>query len=277
MRKDLPYLALLAPMLGFVGIFYIVPLLGIGYLSFSDPSLGFGNYQLLLTSSAVRRVLATTLYICAMTTILSVVIGYALAFAAHISTPRGRTIILFCVLVSFWMSVLIRAFSWMTLLRTEGVINSFLIKVGLISDPLQLMNNQLGVVIGMTHYMVPYAFLPILSNMASINPALVGAARGLGASPARTFASVFLPLTKPGIFAAVLLVFILCLGFYVTPVILGGGRTVIVAEYMTVQVQQTARWGVASAMSVILLGIVFALIVGFSRTMNISKMLGGRT
>lgn len=275
MRKDLYYLMLIAPMAIFAGIFYLVPLINIGYLSVSDPTAGLDNYRLLFSSASIQKVFRTTLYICAVTTLFSVIIGYILAFAAHVSPKRMRVWITFCVLVPFWMSVLIRAFSWVTLLRSEGLINSALLAIGIIDQPLAMMNNSLGVMIGMTHYMIPYAFLPLLSNMDGVDPALVSASRGLGASPSTTFWKVFLPLTKAGIFAAVLLVFILSLGFYVTPVILGGGRTVMVAEYMTVQIQQTVRWGLASTLSIALLLTVFVLIAAVSRTMNMRRVLGG--
>lgn len=277
MRRELYYFALVCPMLAFAGVFYILPLANIAYLSVSEPGFGLDNYALLLSSSSIRRVFVTTLYICAATTVLSVLIGYVLAFAAHVSSPRQRLWIMFCVLVPFWLSVLIRAFSWVTLLRTEGLINSALMQSGLINEPMAMMNNRLGVIIGMTHYMIPYAFLPLIASMDGINPSFVSAARGLGAGPATAFWKVFMPLTKAGTFAAVLLVFILSLGFYVTPVILGGGRTVMVAEYMTVQVQQTVRWGLASSLSIVLLATVFVLIGVMSRTMNMGRVVGGGT
>ncbi|HTI44880.1 MAG TPA: ABC transporter permease subunit, partial [Candidatus Nitrosotalea sp.] len=138
-----------------------------------------------------------------------------------------------------------------------------------------MSNNEFGVIIGMTHYMTPYAVLPLLASMDGINPALVAAARGLGAGATQSFRKVFLPLTKPGIFAATILVFIMTLGFFVTPIILGGGRTVMIAEYITVQMQQTLRWGLAAALATVLLGVVLLLIGLLSRSMDMRKMLGG--
>jgi putative spermidine/putrescine transport system permease protein len=127
----------------------------------------------------------------------------------------------------------------------------------------------------MTHFMTPYAVLPLLASMDGINPALILAARGLGAGSTQSFLKVFLPLTKPGIFAALILVFIMTLGFFVTPIILGGGRTVMIAEYITVQMQQTLRWGLAAALATVLLAVVLLLIGALSRSMDMRKMLGG--
>jgi putative spermidine/putrescine transport system permease protein len=274
-RQERVYWLFLAPVLLAMLVFFLLPLLQVFWISFSDPSFGTDNYTRLVSNRAIQKVVLTTLRICLTTTVLSVVIGYVIAFTVTLASPRTRSLLMFAILVPFWMSVLVRAFAWVTLLRNEGIINSFLMSFGIIDSPLAMSNNEFGVIIGMTHYMTPYAVLPLLASMDGINPALVAAARGLGAGATQSFRKVFLPLTKPGIFAATILVFIMTLGFFVTPIILGGGRTVMIAEYITVQMQQTLRWGLAAALATVLLGVVLLLIGLLSRSMDMRKMLGG--
>ena len=274
-HQERVYWLFLAPVLLALLVFFLLPLLQVFWISFSDPEIGIGNYEKLFTIHAIQKVVVTTLRICVITTVASVLIGYLIAFTVTLAPPRTRSLLMFAILVPFWMSVLVRAFAWVTLLRNEGVINSFLMSFGIISTPLTMTNNEFGVIIGMTHYMTPYAVLPLLASMDGINPALISAARGLGAGSTQSFFKVFLPLTKPGIFASLILVFIMTLGFFVTPIILGGGRTVMIAEYITVQMQQTLRWGLAAALATVLLAVVLLLIGALSRSMDMRKLLGG--
>jgi putative spermidine/putrescine transport system permease protein len=274
-RQEQVYWLFLAPVLLGLFAFFLLPLLQVFWISFSDPEIGIDNYLKLIESHAIQKVVMTTFRICLVTTGLAVVFGYVIAFTVTLAPPRTRSLLMFAILVPFWMSVLVRAFAWVTLLRNEGVINSFLMSFGIIDTPLPMSNNEFGVIIGMTHFMTPYAVLPLLASMDGINPALIAAARGLGAGGTQSFLKIFLPLTKPGIFAATILVFIMTLGFFVTPIILGGGRTVMVAEYITVQMQQTLRWGLAAALATVLLAVVLLLIGALSRSMDMRKMLSG--
>jgi len=274
-RQEQVYWLFILPVLLGLLVFFLLPLLQVFWISLSDPTVGPDNYANLFQNRAIRKVVLTTLRICTITTALSVIIGYLIAFTVAIAPPRTRSILMFAILVPFWMSVLVRAFAWVTLLRSEGVINSFLMSFGIIDSPLPMSNNEFGVIIGMTHFMVPYAVLPLLASMDGINPSLISASRGLGAGPTQSFLKVFLPLTKPGIFAALTLVFIMTLGFFVTPIILGGGKTVMIAEYITVQMQQTLRWGLAAALATVLLAVVLLLIGALSRSMDMRKMLSG--
>jgi putative spermidine/putrescine transport system permease protein len=194
---------------------------------------------------------------------------------AHVS-DRHRNWILIFVLVPFWVSVLARAFSWVVLLHDNGVVNRALLDAGVIDEPVHLVRNQLGVMIGMTHYMIPYAVLPLYAAMRGIDGRLVQAARGLGAGPIESFLRVYLPLSLPGIAGAGVLVFILTLGFFVTPSILGGGKTVMIAEYVSIQILQTVRWGVGSMLAVVLLLMVFLLLAIMSRVIDLRAMFGAK-
>jgi putative spermidine/putrescine transport system permease protein len=178
------------------------------------------------------------------------------------------------VLLTFWLSVLVRAFAWVMILRPEGPVNGALLALGLVERPVQLVRNEIGVVIGMVHYMLPYAVLPLYANMQGIDRRLVAAARGLGASPFTAFRRVFLPLNRPGIVGAGLLVFVFSLGFYITPAILGGGRTTMIAEYIGIQIQATLRWGLATMLASTLLVTVFLMIALMSRVVSLRKLFG---
>jgi putative spermidine/putrescine transport system permease protein len=265
----LPFLLVLAAL-------YLLPLANILWISVTDPTPGLGNYERLLASEGMRRVLWSTLRIASLTTLVAVTLGYLVAYAMLHAGPRHRLWITAFVLVPLWVSVLVRAFAWLTLLRTEGLVNRGLIGLGLIAEPLALVRNELGVLIGMVHYMVPYAVLPLYSAMRGIDPRLAQASRSLGAGPARTFAGVFLPLSMPGVVAAAVLVFILALGFLVTPAILGGGKVVMISEYVRTQILQTVRWGVGTMMASVLLLIVILLLAALSRVVNVRQLFGAR-
>ena len=234
---------LVAPLMVLVLGLFLGPLTNIMVISVTDPKPGLGNYAALFQSDALGGILWTTLRVCVLTTAISVTLGYCIAYAMIHALARERNWMLSLLLVSFWISVLVRTFSWLMLLGRNGLVNNGLEAIGLITQPIEFMRNELGVLIGMVHYMVPYAVLPLLASMQTIDARVLAASRNLGASPAQTFWRVYLPLTRPGLVAAALLVFILSLGFYVTPAILGGGKVLMVAEYISVQILVTLRWG----------------------------------
>ena len=264
------------PLLAALGLLYVAPLLDVLWISVTDPTPGLGNYQRLLETASMQRVLWTTLRLSAITTLVALPLAYVVAWTVLHSGPRHRLWITGFVLVPFWVSVLVRAFAWLTLLRTEGLVNRALIDGGLIAEPLALVRNDLGVLIGMVHYLIPYAVLPLLANMRGIDPRLEAASRSLGAGPFTGFWRVYLPLSKPGIFAAGLLVFVLSLGFLVTPAILGGGRVVMISEYVRVQIFQTVRWGIGTMMASCLLLTVLTLLVVMSRVVDVRQMFGAK-
>lgn len=268
---------LVAPFLGLLLILYLGPILNILWLSFSDPTLGMGNYEKLLTSDSLARIIWTTVRVCLVTTAFSVMIGYCIAYAMVHAHQKQQNAMLALLLISFWISVLVRTFSWLMLLGTNGLLNNSLEAMNIISEPIALVRNELGVLIGMVHYMVPYAVLPLLANMQGLDPRILQASRNLGASGGQTFRKVYFPLTKPGVVAASLLVFILSLGFYVTPAILGGGKVLMVAEYISVQLLVTLKWGTAAMLATLMLFGVMALLYIMSRFMKLSTVFGGAT
>ena len=257
-----------------LALFYLYPLAKVLWISVTVPSPGLGNFGQLYSSSAIQRIFIITARICAISTVLALLIGYLVAYAAlHVGSRHGEWI-LFAVLSCFWLSVLIRAFAWLTLLQSRGVVNSVLMDLGLISSPLPLVRNEFGVVLGMVHYMVPYAALPLYANMKGIDPRLVPAARGLGASPFRAFLKVYLPLSLPGLVSAGILVFIFSIGFYVTPALLGGGKTIMIAEYIALQITDTLNWGVGTMLATTLLLTVFLLLAALARLVDLRQVFG---
>lgn len=270
------YLALAFVPLAVLAVFYLYPLSRVIIISISEPQIGLDNYVRVFSSSVVRLILWTTLWVCTTTTVISLVLGYLLAYGILHAPARWQRWMLVAVLLSFWVSILIRAFSWLTLLQTRGVINEALLAVGIIDSPLQLIRNHLGVVIGMVHYLLPMAVLPLLANMRGIDGSFVRAARSLGASPLYAFRKVYFPLTAPGLISAGILVFIFSLGFYITPALLGGGRVTMLAEYIALQIQQTLAWGQGTALATLILFTVLGLLVLLARVAGFQKLFGAR-
>lgn len=270
------YWWLIAPAVLLMLVFYIYPLIQVLWISVTDPVPGLGNYSELIDRALIHRIWMTTIRVCVITTVITVVCGYIVAYAMAQVGERQRTWMMFCVLLTFWLSVLIRAFAWVMLLRTQGLINTGLQELGLIDQPLRLVRNEFGVIVGMVHFMLPLAVLPIYSNMTGIQNRLVSAARGLGASPWVAFKDVYLPLSKPGLISATILVFVFSLGFFITPALLGGGKVVMISEYIQVSFEETLRWGQATMLASTLLFSVFLSLALVARFVDLKKVFGAR-
>lgn len=270
-----PYLHFLTPAIILIGGLFLIPvgqLIILSFDGFAEPSLQF--YRQIMATESIHRIILTTLRITALTSIIAVVLAYIVAYALAHMGPRQRMLLFLCVLIPFWLSVLVRALSWLILLRNNGLVNSALLETGLIGSPLPLVRNETGVIIGMVHYLVPYAVFPIYAAMQSLDGRVFMAARSVGGRPWRVFFDVYLPLTVPSVLGAGLLVFVFGLGFFITPAILGGGRVVMLSEYVSISVLQTVRWGLAAALSVLLLATTLALIALVRRFAGAGKMLG---
>lgn len=268
--------ALTIPAVLVIVLFYGLPLVQVLGISFAEPEPGLGNYETLLESRAIARVILTTVEVSVLTSLLSVVLGWVVAFAILNMTPGRRRVALFMVLVPFWISVLVRAFAWITLLRREGVVNTALTEIGAIAEPLALVHNRIGVVIGMVHYMLPFAILLLYANLAGIDRRVADAARSLGARAHQVLFRVWLPLSVPGLAVTTIFVLIFSLGFLITPALLGAGRTVMIAEYISVQITNTLRWGVATALSTVLLLFVCIAVGIVMRSPAMRAAFGGR-
>lgn len=251
---------LIGPLMALLALAYLIPFFGIIQWSVTLPQPGLGQYQTALSDPLVRSVLMRTLRVCVVVTLVTVAMAYVLALIWVRGGPVMRLVAELCILIPFWISVLTRAFGWMALLSNRGIVNTWLQDWGLIGGPLTLVRNEFGVVLGMVHFLVPFAVFPIASAMRQVDERVLMAARGMGAGRMRTFWQVFLPMTAPGIFGAALIVFVFALGFFVTPAILGGGRSVMVAELIWLRIFQSPDWGLAAAISVILMVAVGVLL-----------------
>ncbi|MGK9285462.1 ABC transporter permease [Sinorhizobium meliloti] len=265
---------LLGPLVLFLGLAYLVPFLGVMQWSVTLPAPGLGQYGKVLSDPLIHSVFFRTFRICLIVTVGAVAAAYAIAYVWVRGTPMQRLITELCILIPFWISVLTRAFGWVALLSNRGLINIWLQQAGIISEPLTMVRNEFGVVLGMMHFLIPFAVFPIASAMRSLDERVLLAARGLGASRLRIFWSIFVPMTMPGILGAALMVFVFALGFFITPAILGGGRSVMIAELIYLRIFQSPDWGLGAAVSVILMVFVALLLVLMLRFVRPNKMLG---
>jgi ABC-type spermidine/putrescine transport system permease subunit I len=247
--------------------FFLLPVLRMLGLSLETGTLDW--YAKALGEGLYLQVFWNTFEIALLVTGFCLLLGYPLGFLIATTTPPWATLGFIFVLLPLWTSVLVRTYAWMVLLGRNGVFNRWLIDGGIISDPLPLLHNFTGVLIGMVHVLLPYMVLPIYGAVRRLDPAIVAAAQGLGASNWRIFWRIYVPLTLNGIFAGSVLVFVLSLGFFITPALLGGGRVVMIAVLIEQQVRETLNWPFAAALSAVLLAFtfaVYALAQRFTRT-----------
>ncbi len=255
-------LSLSAPGAAVVLLAIILPLGVMLYLSFVGDRGGFTteNYQRLWSQPVYAQVFAMTFKVSFYTTLLVALIGYPLTyFLVQLPEKILRYMLLF-ILLPFWTAVLVRTYAWLILLQNKGLVNKALIGMGLIDEPLQLAHNLTGALIGMVHIMIPFMVLPLYASMRSIDQNLLAAACNLGAKPSRAFWDVFFPLSLPGFLSGILMVFVMCLGFYTTPAVLGGGQVIMAAMRIDANVRLYSSWGAASSLGIVLLAITMALI-----------------
>jgi ABC-type spermidine/putrescine transport system permease subunit I len=223
----------------------------------------FGEYLLIWRTPVFLKVIALTFRTAALVTVLCVLLGYVYAYAMCHANRKLLGLLMITLLVPFWVSLLLRTFSWMILLQDTGVINRVLIALGLVDQPLHLIRNTTGVVIGMVHVLLPYAVLPMYTVMRKIDVRMTEAARICGAGEIRAFVRVFLPLSLPGVLAAAIMCFTLSLGFYITPSLLGGPSNTMIGQLIASEISDQLDFPFASALSVVLLvitAITFAVL-----------------
>lgn len=257
-----PILVGLLPLL-FLGLLFLLPVLRLLMLSVEGGTLQ--HFHKAITGELYVTVFVETFRIAAIVTVISLLLAYPVAYVLSTASPRWVLVGLVFLMLPFWTSILVRTYAWMILLGRNGVINQALLAAGLTDKPVALIYNTTGVIIGMVHVLLPYMVFPIYSAMLRVDRDLLRAAEGLGASGWSVFRRVFLPLTMPGVIAGTALVFILSLGFYITPALLGGGKVVMIAVLIEQQVRQFLEWGFAAALSILLLVSAVLVYVGLSR------------
>lgn len=251
-------LLLVAPLLLYMVVFYAVPVVSMLLRSVNDPSWSLDHYAALPGDVVFLKVFWITLSTSFVVTLSTLVLGYPVALA--LSRARSTApLILIVILLPFWTSVLVRSYAWMVLLGRHGLINEALLALDLIERPIRLLNTTIATEIAMTHILLPYMILPIANALRQMDPSLARAASGLGATPWGTFQQVILPLSMPGVAAGVLLVFVLALGFYITPAMVGDSREITLSMLIAQEVDQL-NWGYAAALSAVLLATALGLI-----------------
>jgi ABC-type spermidine/putrescine transport system permease subunit I len=218
-----------------------------------------------LGSRAIIGAILNTNWIAFLVTLLTLVIGYPVAYALSRAKGLAFTLILVCILLPYFTSVIVRTYAWMVLLGRNGLINQALLGLGIIDEPLQLMYNRAGVLIGMTYVLLPYMVLTLYSAMKAVDPRLLQAAEGMGASPLHVFFKVFLPLTLHGIIAGALIVFILGIGFFITPALMGGPSDIMIAMLIEREIELMLNWPTAALMTLVLLAVTLTLYAIYHR------------
>ncbi len=250
---------LLALPLSFVGVFFVLPLLSAVGVSFDLPQFSMESYRRLVEVEVYRIVFWKTIRVALETTVICLLLGYPTACFVAGLRPTARAIAVGLIALPFMLSVLVRNYVWMALLQDTGIINNWLIGLGVIEQPIRLMYNELGVVIAMVNMLVPYIVFPVLASLLAIPADLRTASASLGAGRIDTFLRVTLPLTASGVAAGCLLTFIVALGFYITPAMLGGPGQMMIANLIAFNVKEVLNWPFAFALATSLLGSTIVL------------------
>ncbi|MVA23864.1 ABC transporter permease [Agrobacterium vitis] len=263
---------LLLPALVVLCLFFLYPLGAMLSRSIYDPEFTLRHYQRLLAEPAYLQVLWSTFEIAALVTIASLVLGYPLAYLLSQIKPRLAGLLMIIVIVPYFTSVLVRTYAWMVILGSQGIVNQFLIWTGLIDTPLTIMYTRTAVTIGMTYIMLPYMVLALYSVMRGIDTSLLLAAESLGAGRTRAFWRIFAPLSFPGVAAGCLLVFILALGFFITPALMGSQQDSMISMLVESQVETYFDWGFASTLATVLLVCTLILFAIYERFVGLNRL-----
>ncbi|MDR6413071.1 ABC transporter permease [Paraburkholderia terricola] len=258
-RSDWRSIRLLVPALLLLVVFFLLPVLSLLLRSVLEPTPGLNNYAQLLGSTTYLRVFGNTFLVATVVTAMTVAIGFPTAWLLAIAPRRLSSVLFAILLLSMWTNLLARTFAWMVLLQQTGPINRLLMALGVISEPLTLVNNLIGVTIGMTYIMLPFLVMPLHATLRSIDPSTLRAAAICGASRWQAFWRVLVPLAMPGIASGALMVFVMALGYFVTPALLGGASYMMLAELIAQLVQQLLNWGLAGAAAFVLLAVTLTL------------------
>lgn len=264
---------LLIPIGLFFIIFYLYPLFSMMSKSFFlDGDFSFGEYKSIFETQLYIKVFIKTLKIAVIVTMLAILIGYPLAY--FITYANNKIILFGIVAISMWLGVIIRSYGWITILGKHGLINYLLSFLDISKDT--MLYNQMAVIIGMVHILLPYMILPLYTVMATIPRNILNSSLSLGASNFSTFVKVFFPLSVPGILAGSLLVFIQSIGFYITPALIGGREDAMIAQLIDIQVNELLNWPFASALATILLIVTMGILFISSKFVPLDILWGGK-
>jgi len=253
------YLGLALPAFVLLLGFFVLPVVMLLARSVTEPQFGLQNYAALFGSGTYMRIFFNTFFISGVVTLITVIIAFPVAWALAIMPRIWGNLVFGILILSMWTNLLARTYAWMVLLQQTGLINRTLMALGLIDAPLQLTNNLIGVTIGMVYIMLPFMILPLMGVIKKIDPAILQAAALCGASKWQALWRVLVPLSAPGIGAGALMVFVMSLGYYVTPALLGGTANMMLAELIAQQVRSLLNWGLGGAAAFVLLVVTLGL------------------
>lgn len=268
---------LLAPAALMLLLVFVVPIGWFLWAILSDeggPAAMLDLAWAVLSSRAVTSAMLATNLIALVVTAMVAVLGYPIAYALTRARGLGFTLLLSAVLLPYFTSVIVRTYSFMVLLGRNGLVNRALLGAGVISEPLPLMYNRFGITVGMAYVLLPYMVLTLYATMKTIDLGLVRAARGMGASGPAAFRRVFLPLSMPGLIAGCLMVFILAIGFFITPALMGGPGDAMIGVLIEREVEITLNWPAAAVMSLALLAVTLVLYAVYCRFADLRRVLG---
>jgi len=281
-------LVIAIPML-WLGVFFLAPFFVLGRISLAEALIArppytplfergpdgslqiiasLENYRFLMTDALYRNAYLSSIRVAFVSTIFALLIGYPIAYYIARAPEPKRSILLLMVILPFWTSFLLRVYAWMGFLRSNGVINNTLISLGIIDSPIQMMQTDFAVYIGIVYTYLPFMILPLYANLTKLDGALLEAASDLGASPTVTFFTVTLPLSLPGIVAGSMLVFIPAIGEYVIPALLGGPNTLMIGRVLWDEFFSSRDWPVAAAVAIVMLVLVVAPIMWLQSVQN---------
>lgn len=279
-RSQIARLTAVVVIFGFFIVFYFLPIARLLLMSFLGNGHGgltwvpsSGAFATVISSPLLVPVILNTLKLSAIITASALLLGYPVAYMLATARAGLSTLLLTMVLLPLWTSILVRTYAWIVILQRKGLLNDLLLHLGIVDQPITLIFNQFSVIVGSTHILLPFMILPIFGALKRIDSRLIRAATGLGASPRRAFWAVTAPLSLPGIAAGVLIVFIMALGFFITPAILGGGKVLMLAMAIEQQISQFINWEVAAALAAILLVITLVFVLVYQKAFGFERVV----
>lgn len=263
---------LLAPAILFLAAFTVLPIAKVVHLSLTDPAPTLENYAAVFTGAFYLHTMVSTFMTALLVAVTCLLLAYPLAYVAVQAGGWIATVLMLAVAMSFWTSFLVRTYAWMVILGTRGPVAALFAWLGW--EPPQLLFTTFSATLAMVHIMLPFMTMGLYAAMKKIDPTLLRAATSLGARPFQAFRAVFLPLSAPGIVSGFSLVFIICLGFYVTPVLLGSPKSLMIAGVIGDQIEHSLAWGEASAIAIVLLVVTLALFAAYNRFVGLDRLWG---
>ena len=263
------------PMIFVSLLVFIIPVFSFLLISFGDSfdTLSFVNYKKIIETPIYKQIIFNTFNIAFLVTVTSIIFSYPIVYLLVNASERLRKFILILVLLPFWTSALVRTTAWIVILQRNGILNEMLLFSGLINEPISFIYNFSGVLIGMTHVLMPFVIFPLYASYKNIDASLIEAAESLGSKSLQTIKYLILPLTMPGVIAGAIIVFMSAIGYYITPALMGGPKQTMIAMLIENNINRTLNWELAAALSAVLLIFTLTLFVIFQRYFGFDKLL----